>query len=414
MVRVRTLLGLVLLLLLQPAQDAAAGGVRPALAGTVADAAQLTRICYFSTSGVLVCHPVSELSRTGVSHSDAATIQQYLAARAQREGLSQRADALIGCGDGAWVTVQLGTGATLAGRDVDTALNACLGKFRSALRVRMTDRLNPLVSGAGTGRFRWGTGPGTSCASGDPRRSAEVDMSSVAYWEQEARLSRKNAERAEETGDDPGGHDAYYWQERARVQEEFAKTLREQQQQQKAGAGATKRAGPEGQAEACGHAAAYLASLLTRCERTGWRGYECQKLQSCVNPALIFPTEDGGGLTCNGVFVISDGDRQVRSALQKACDERTRYGPDGGSPCRAFDPATSTRDLAAAVCRNPVAIVESGCLSGRPSSEPGPAPFTLVPPLQRDLQELINWGCRELGGTCVQLPSPAPVPPRRP
>jgi hypothetical protein len=423
----------------------------------------VARICYVSTSGVVHCRDTPDLLRTDFAQTNASTFNRYMDALYRREGLPPRDNTLISCGDGVWASSQQVVTQAPAARDVQTALNSCLSALKKTVsRPTMAGRLSAFDGTTGLLSATMGGGASSGnaivCSNVDPRRGNAKDwwegvkawwssgggkettetiaMTIVASVPQGAvssivtgpMLSLASEDAARGAGEALSllrRKYAYAYMAETNDMEtvqalmpnstmsnkEFMEFVHKRHPSSTGTnrTSANRRVAP-GEASACTMVTQAAMELARRCDQSGWRSYECQKMVACVDPALIIPTEEGS-VSCGGIVTLYDGDKQLRQALLKACEERARYGPGGGSSCSGFDSNTSTRDLAAAICNNPYAFVESGCLSGRPSNDAGPAPLSLVPPLQRDLQDVINWGCRELGGPCLQLPGSSPRPP---
>jgi hypothetical protein len=143
--------------------------------------------------------------------------------------------------------------------------------------------------------------------------------------------------------------------------------------------------------------------FVGECQRTGWKHISCQQLHAnvnkCPDPTQIFVDPDAGyacAATVDPQLVID--------AWQKACEENTTPGPDGGSPCSKPTPSESGHTMQGNekdMCSNPYALTDpesAGCFR----------PLELDPFGRPDIPALIVWGQGAIGGPIIVLPLPRP------
>jgi len=163
---------------------------------------------------------------------------------------------------------------------------------------------------------------------------------------------------------------------------------------------------PSGQTSTCETVMETARELLRECNRNGWKSTPCQQLQAkmngCADPTLIL-VDPEAGYTCGAAV----DPKAVAEAWRKRCEQLTRPGPDGGTPCSP--PSVEgkgfvIRNRQGDVCTDPQAYVD-------PAS--GVCIRTLAVDTfgQPNVQSIIDIALGRLGGPTFVLPSQTPPPP---
>ena len=418
---------------------------------TVSQSGGITRVCRVFNSGTIYCRSVTSLLADELSATTPERLQASFANIVAIHHLDPGANGLVDCGSSTWTATSQTEGSMPQGGDVQGMLDACLGS------------LGGKMPGGGVGGFLGGlggktvgggrTGAGTSCSSSgsspvgkgngsgagrggkgsesdkyladlitghsdhDPLRT-EKDARDQVQRDQDAVGERSHGKASisyaelrdgyRAAADKSDGDVKARLTQLAEAADKLAKeqaSKTEQGKRDPSGNVTGGRVGPDG--DACAEVQQEVAKLIEECNRNGWTSYECMKMKSCGDPALIQPVQsaDGTAGTCGAVEIFG-GEAKIRQALMMQCEARSQPGPDGSTSCGGWR-SEATNIQAQKACGSPYALVTETCLE----SGGGQVGFMTM---QRSLQEVLDKGREKIGGPRITVGGGGPQGPMGP
>ncbi len=398
---------------------------------------QVVRLCKVYNSGALYCRNVTDLLQNEFKGTSATDLQAALAGIYLANNLDQRLNGLMDCGSKTWASAPQSPGSMPTGADVQGALDACLSQLGGKMPG---SGVGGALGGPSGGSITVGGqrpgGGGSGCSSGGANRFVGIGPASLVSgrtasetaqqveqqrmpWQSYKDLAREYRDAAASADKDAAAAATAEERQNAKM---IAASLRELQAQaekrakeEQANQGARGAGGnvdnvdPEG--DVCGEVSAAVVDLMRECTRNGWSSYECMKMKSCGDPALIQPMQtekEGTGYICGEVEIFGAEDNLTK-ALIMACEARTKPGPDGSTGCatpavgRLSVPAQRVSDI----CNNPLALVTQDCFTPSGSQQASQT-FT------RSVEAASKEACAKVGGPICTLTSGGVKPPGGP